>query len=92
MNWPSPPAGTYSLSAVSTDDLGAESSSPAVVITVQPPGGGGCLNPAWDPATSYSKGDSVSHQGNEWRAKRDNQNVEPGTSRSMWSNLGPCGS
>ncbi|MDH3649592.1 MAG: hypothetical protein OEQ53_07905, partial [Saprospiraceae bacterium] len=50
-----------------------------------------CAAPAWDPNTTYSKGDIVSHSNHEWRAKRTNQGVEPGTSPSKWADQGACG-
>jgi len=50
-----------------------------------------CSAPAWDPNTAYNKNDIVSHNNNEWKAKKANQGVEPGTNPSKWTDLGPCG-
>lgn len=50
-----------------------------------------CTAPAWDANTAYTKGDVVSHNGNEWEAKRANQGAEPGTNPPRWTDLGPCG-
>jgi len=49
-----------------------------------------CTAPAWDVNTSYNKNDIVSHNDHEWKAKKANQGVEPGTDPSKWTDLGLC--
>ena len=50
----------------------------------------GCTEPAWDPVVLYVRGDIVTHDKNEWRAKRTTQGVTPGTHKPTWANLGVC--
>ena len=50
----------------------------------------GCTEPAWDPIVLYVRGDIVTHDKNEWRAKRTTQGVTPGTHKPTWANLGVC--
>jgi len=50
-----------------------------------------CTAVAWDAATSYSRGDLVSHASHEWRAKRTTViGVAPGTHKPTWADLGAC--
>jgi len=50
----------------------------------------GCTEPAWDPIVLYVRGDIVTHDKNEWRAKRNTLGVTPGTHKPTWANLGVC--
>ena len=50
----------------------------------------GCTEPAWDPIVLYVRGDIVTHDKNEWRAKRTTQSVTPGTHKPTGANLGVC--
>jgi len=85
--WVGATVGPHQLTAVAHDDDG-DSASDSVTVTVGSISG--CTLPAWSAAVVYQKRDEVQHNGTRWRAKRTNQNVEPGTSPSKWSNLGPC--
>ena len=49
-----------------------------------------CTAPPWDATTTYTRGDVVSYQYHEWRAKRTTTNVVPGTHRPSWTDLGAC--
>ncbi len=49
-----------------------------------------CTVPAWDTATSYARGDSVSYANHEWRAKRSTEGVVPGTHKPTWADRGEC--
>ncbi|MDX1394516.1 MAG: hypothetical protein R3195_08995 [Gemmatimonadota bacterium] len=49
-----------------------------------------CTAPAWDPASTYARGDLVSHLGHDWRAKKNHQGVEPGSHPAYWSDRGTC--
>jgi thermitase len=89
VTWNNVQAGSYSLTAVATDDSGATTTSSAVSITVSPTSGG-CTAEAWDPARTYFKRDIVSHNNNDWKAKNTSQNVEPGTNNRYWADLGLC--
>jgi chitinase len=85
-------AGSYTLRAVATDNNGntAEDTVAITVISAT-----GCTLSEWVSDLLYRKGDQVHHEKQgvdiKWQAKRDNQGVEPGTSPSKWTNLGPCG-
>lgn len=49
-----------------------------------------CTLPLWDRDVSYFRGDIVTHNHNEWRAKRNTQGVTPGTHKPTWADLGVC--
>ncbi|MDX1555541.1 MAG: glycosyl hydrolase family 18 protein [Xanthomonadales bacterium] len=85
--WANAEVGSHPLMAVATDDEGA-SASDSITVTVT--SASGCSLTAWDPGATYNKGDEVQHNGIRWRSKRTSQGVEPGTSPSRWTNLGPC--
>jgi len=51
-----------------------------------------CTAAPWDSATSYVRGNSVSHQFHEWSAKRSSTGVPPGTHKPTWRDLGQCDS
>ena len=50
-----------------------------------------CFADPWSPDTVYSRGDEVTNQSHEWRAKRTTTGIEPGTHKPTWANLGTCG-
>ena len=51
----------------------------------------GCTAEAWVATVSYSRGDIVSHNGHEWRAKRTTrEGVAPGTHKPSWADNGAC--
>ncbi|MFB8775525.1 chitinase C-terminal domain-containing protein [Streptomyces broussonetiae] len=54
--------------------------------------GGPCTAPAWDAATAYGGGSTVSHQGHDWKAKWWTKGEEPGTTGEwgVWQDLGAC--
>ncbi|MBC7269042.1 MAG: chitinase C-terminal domain-containing protein [Streptomyces sp.] len=54
--------------------------------------GGQCTAPAWDAATAYGGGSTVSHQGHDWKAKWWTKGEEPGTTGEwgVWQDLGAC--
>jgi len=90
--WNSVPAGSHALTARATDDWGAINTCNAVSITVNATGGGGggCTAIEWDSGETYYKGDIVSWNNHDWRAKNTSTGVEPGTSNRYWANLGVC--
>jgi hypothetical protein len=49
-----------------------------------------CDASPWDSALSYSRGDIVSYQLREWRAKRSTTGVVPGTHKPTWQDMGQC--
>ena len=85
--WAGVPAGTHEVTVTAHDDLGATASE---TITIVAASSSGCTAPAWDATLTYDKGDRVQHNGILWQAKRTVAEVEPGTSPSKWTNLGPC--
>lgn len=49
-----------------------------------------CEANEWSEASAYIRGDIVSLDNQEWRAKKSSTGVEPGTSKSIWTDLGTC--
>ncbi|WP_028648421.1 glycosyl hydrolase family 18 protein [Nocardiopsis sp. CNT312] len=51
-----------------------------------------CASPAWSSTTVYTGGDTVSHEGAEYRAKWWTRGEEPGTTGQwgVWETLGTC--
>ncbi len=87
VTWEDVPTGSYELKAIAYDNEGAWAED-SVNITVA--GAGGCTLMAWYSNATYQKNDLVVHNSIQWKAKRTNTNVEPGTSPAYWSNLGTC--
>jgi len=52
----------------------------------------GCSALDWNPSEDYNRGATVTHKVHEWRAKRSSYNVEPGTHKPTWRDLGSCAS
>lgn len=99
--WNNVAAGSYTITAVATDNGGASTTSAAVNITVKDTttsggGGGGtgnCANiPAYQPYPAvYMKGDKVTYNGKLYQSTSDNLfNVTPGTADWWWAPLGSC--
>lgn len=42
------------------------------------------LHNYWNSKTKYKKNNIVYHNGEYWKARRDNRNIEPGTSTRYW--------
>ena len=51
----------------------------------------GCEAPDWSSTVAYQRGDRVAYISHEWIAKRNSQNVVPGTHTPTWRDLGSCG-
>ncbi|HEY5681106.1 MAG TPA: carbohydrate-binding protein, partial [Pseudomonadales bacterium] len=81
------PAGTHEVTVTAHDNSGATASDRITIVAAS---GSGCTAPAWDATLTYDKGDRVQHNDILWQAKRTVAEVEPGTSPSKWTNLGPC--
>jgi len=93
--WSNVAAGTYSLTAVATDNGGATTTSAAVSITVTSSGGGGgnCAGvPTYQPYPAiYNIGDKVVYNGNLYQSAANGlYNVTPGTADWWWTPLGAC--
>ncbi|MCC3778930.1 carbohydrate-binding protein, partial [Streptomyces sp. UNOB3_S3] len=56
------------------------------------PTGGTCAAPAWDAATAYNGGATVSWKSHSWKAKWWTKGEEPGTTGQwgVWQDLGTC--
>jgi hypothetical protein len=50
----------------------------------------GCTADPWSAGVLYQRGAIVSHVYHEWRAKRANEDVVPGTHKPTWQGLGAC--
>ncbi|WP_026924529.1 lytic polysaccharide monooxygenase [Glycomyces arizonensis] len=57
-----------------------------------PPPAGDCTAAAWSSSAVYNGGDTVTHNGAEWRAKWWTQGEEPGTTGDwgVWEQVGTC--
>ncbi|MFE0810794.1 chitinase C-terminal domain-containing protein [Streptomyces sp. NPDC058848] len=55
-------------------------------------GTGQCAAPAWDAASPYGGGVTVSHEGHSWKSKWWTKGEEPGTTGEwgVWQDLGAC--
>jgi hypothetical protein len=49
-----------------------------------------CTGDPWSPGVAYQRGDIVSYENHEWRAKRASEGVVPGTHKPTWQDLGAC--
>jgi hypothetical protein len=85
--WSNVPAGTHEVTVTAHDNSGATASDRITIVAAS---GSGCTAPAWDATLTYDKGDRVQHNDILWQAKRTVAEVQPGTSPSKWTNLGPC--
>jgi len=97
--WNNVAAGSYTITAVATDNGGASTTSSSVSLTVKDTttsGGGNtgnCANiPAYQPYPAvYMKGDKVTYNGKLYQSTSDNLfNVTPGTADWWWAPLGSC--
>ncbi|WP_310394669.1 glycosyl hydrolase family 18 protein [Hymenobacter sp.] len=93
--WTGVAAGSYSLTARATDNLGAVTTSAAVSVSVTAAGGGTCTVAAWQAATVYVGTNQASRNGNLYTAKWWTQGEDPATASCpdcVWRLVGPCGS
>ena len=67
------------------------SSSPSASASASPTGGsGGSCASAWVNNTSYSSGNEVSYNGDNWTANQWNYDEVPGGASGAWNNDGAC--
>lgn len=94
--WSNVAAGSYSLTAVATDNGGAVTTSAAVSITVGGTGSNTCSGiAAWVAATAYNGGAQVVYNSKLYTAKWWTQNEQPDThsgTDQVWSYVRDCGS
>ncbi|MFI1400439.1 chitinase C-terminal domain-containing protein [Streptomyces sp. NPDC020681] len=66
--------------------------SPSGSPSPSPSDPGTCTAPAWNPATEYGGGTTVSHASHQWKSKWWTKNEEPGTTGEwgVWQDLGAC--
>lgn len=93
-NWINVAAGSYTITAVATDNAGATTTSAGLSITVGgSTGTGNCAGVAtYQPYPKiYNKGDRVVYNGNLYESLSDAlYNVTPGTADWWWKPLGAC--
>ncbi|HJT75492.1 MAG TPA: Ig-like domain-containing protein, partial [Chitinophaga sp.] len=92
--WSNVAAGSYSLTAVATDNGGAVTTSAAVSITVNGTGGGTCNGiAAWVAANVYTQGMQVVYNNRIYKAKWWTQNEQPDThsgADQVWAYVSDC--
>lgn len=90
-NWNNVTAGSYDITAVSTDDDGATTTSSVVSVTVN--GQSTCNVADWNASTVYHGGMQVAYNGVKYQAKWWTQGDNPSASGpwDVWTNLGACG-
>ncbi|WP_405209320.1 glycosyl hydrolase family 18 protein [Aquimarina sp. LLG6339-5] len=89
-NWIPDSEGPYTIVVTATDNDNASTTN-QVSVTVTSGDTGGCTAPPYVNGQVYVGGDTVSYQGNEYRAKWWTQNNDPVTNReNVWELLGPC--
>ncbi len=49
-----------------------------------------CNAPTWESTTTYVRGDLVTHNNHQWKAKRTSEGVTPGTHKPSWADQGVC--
>ncbi len=83
-------AGSYSLTAKVTDDLGQSATSAAVTVNVA---ANTCTVAAWSSTATYNTGNRASKGGIVYEAKWWSQNNDPATNSGqydVWKVIGPC--
>jgi chitinase/chitodextrinase len=101
-SWTGVAQGSYSLTAVATDDSGVTATSAVVTLTVNAPAGGGqCTSPPYVAGTSYANGQLVRNLGQVyrcevagWCSSSAAWAYAPGTGmhwQDAWTQQGPCG-
>jgi chitinase len=90
--WSNVAAGSYTITAVATDDGSASTTSSSVSITVTGGTGGNCAGVgAWSASQIYVKDDKATSGGKLWRARWWTQNEVPTQSDwGVWELLGGC--
>ncbi|WP_108870098.1 glycosyl hydrolase family 18 protein [Aquimarina aquimarini] len=84
--------GTYTLTAVATDDKAATTTSAVVTVNVTTDGGGGSCSafPTWSASEIYTGGMDVKYNNVHYQARWWTQGQNPENS-SVWKKIGPCG-
>jgi chitinase len=86
-SWTGVPVGNYTIDAKAVDNQGNTATDSASITVVV---AGTCTLAHWVSDITYPQGALVQHKGIKWKAKRESQGVEPGTSPAKWTNLGTC--
>jgi chitinase len=71
----------------------APTSAPTPTPTPTPtpsPTSGSCTAAAWSSSATYTSGDVVSYDGDQWTANQWNDDEVPGGSSGAWTSDGPC--
>ncbi|MEM9686998.1 MAG: Ig-like domain-containing protein, partial [Bacteroidota bacterium] len=93
-SWTNVAAGTYTLTAVATDNEGESTTSSSVAIDVQAaPGGDTDCDSAlvWQPFPQvYNTGDRVVYQGVLYEAQTGPLWITPGSGEHWWQTIGTC--
>jgi chitinase len=86
-----PPSGTGTGTTTTTTAPPTTTTAPPTTTTTAPGGTGSCANvAAWDSATAYNGGSSVTFGGHEWTAKWWTFDDTPGGAAGVWTDNGAC--
>jgi chitinase len=83
----------FAKSAPVTEPTPPPSSTPTPTPTPTPSPtapGGSCTAAAWSSSTTYTSGDVVSYNGDQWTANQWNYNEVPGGASGAWNSDGAC--
>src|ERR1700733_7988027 len=85
------PQNSWDFTAYTVSFANSTSTTPPPTPTPTPtPPPTGCTAPAWSSSATYTSGDEVSYNGDQWTANQWNQDEVPGGSSGAWNNDGPC--
>lgn len=92
--WTNVTVGTYSITAVATDNGGAVTTSSAVTVTVNGQGGGSCDGiAAWVASQAYNGGEQVVYNGKVYSSRWWTQGEQPDThsgADQVWTYVRDC--
>jgi chitinase len=79
----------FAKSAPVTEPSPPSSPTPTPTTSTTGPGGS-CTAAAWSSSATYTSGDVVSYNGDQWTANQWNYNEVPGGASGAWTSDGAC--
>ncbi|MGH3158743.1 MAG: chitinase [Streptosporangiaceae bacterium] len=81
----------WDFTAYTVSFANSTSTTPPPTPTPSPtPPPTGCTVPTWSSSATYTSGNEVSYNGDQWTANQWNSDEVPGGSSGAWNNDGPC--